>query len=79
MQMKGGNTDLLYNTGDNRREFAESLQRKHPDVVKVVFRYNRWHHEVDYTQFANNELILKKGLDIPTGINNYGMVLKCQS
>ena len=30
MTMRGGNTDTVYNTGDHRREFAESLQRQHP-------------------------------------------------
>jgi len=76
MTMAGGNTDTIYNTGDNRKEFAESLQRQHPDVVKVVFRYGRWHHDVNYKPFLNNQLIRKAGLSIPNGVNNYGMVLK---
>ena len=54
--MKGGNTDTIYNTGDNRREFAESLAQQHPDVAKVVFRYGRWHHDVDYRRFKINKL-----------------------
>ena len=77
LEMGGGNTDTIYNTGDNRREFAESLQRQHPDIVKVVWRYERWHHEVDYSRFKNNKLIKKPNLIIPDRINNYGMVLKC--
>jgi len=75
MQMKGGNTDGVYDSGDNRKEFAESLQRQHPDVVKVVWRYNRWHHEVDYSPFENNKLIKKPGIIVKDGINNYGMKL----
>jgi hypothetical protein len=76
MTMRGGNTDTIYNSGDNRLEFAQSLQRQHPDIVKVVFRYGRWHHDVNYDVFENNKLIKKDGLVIPDGINNYGMILK---
>jgi hypothetical protein len=56
MSMSGGNTDTIYAETDNRREFAESLQQQHPDVVKVVWRYNRWHHDVNYSSFRNNQL-----------------------
>lgn len=77
MQMKGGNTDTIYNTGDNRRQFAESLVEQHPDIAKVVWRYDRWHHEVDYTMFMKyNKPKLKEGIEISDEINNYGMTLK---
>lgn len=75
MTMKGGNTDTVYNTGDNRREFAESLRRQHPDVVRVVWKFGRWHHQVDYSPFKRNKLRKKEGLVIPNGIDNYGMKL----
>jgi hypothetical protein len=75
MVMKGGNTDTIYNTGDNRREFAESLKEQHPDVVDVTWKFNRWHHQVNYLPFKKNKLIKKEGLIIPKGINNYGMKL----
>jgi hypothetical protein len=77
--MKGGNTDNVYIDGDERMKFAESLQKQHPDVVKIVRRYNRWHHEVDYSQFQKphtNQLKLKKGVEIKDEINNYGMIFK---
>jgi len=73
MVMSGGNTDTIYNKGDERLEFAKSLQQQHPDVVKVVRRYNRWHHDVDYSLFQRNKLKRKESIIIPTGINNYGM------
>jgi hypothetical protein len=47
----------------------------HPDVSKVVWRFGRWHHYVDYRPFKNNRLIKKKGIVIPEGVNNYGMKL----
>lgn len=72
---KGGNTDELYKKTNNRLEFAQELQRAHPDVVKIVWKYNRWHHEVNYRPFKNNKLILKDGIEIPQGVNNYGMKL----
>jgi hypothetical protein len=75
LTMKGGNTDTIYNTGDKRREFAESLKRQHPDIVEVVWRYDRWHHQVNYSSFKKNKLIEKEGLKINDGVNNYGMKL----
>lgn len=76
MRMKGGNTDELYKD-DGRKKMAESLREQHPDIVKVVWKFNRWHHHVDYRAFKkNNKLILKPGIAIPKGINNYGMVLR---
>jgi len=40
LTMKGGNEEI-YKETDNRREFAESLQQQHPDVVKVTWKFNR--------------------------------------
>lgn len=74
-RMKGGNTCGVYSGTDNRREFAESLAKQHPDVAKVVWRFNRWHHHVDYRSFKKNKLIKKEGLVINNGVNNYGMKL----
>ena len=71
--MKGGNTDTIYNSGDNRREFAESLKKQHPDLVEVVYKFNRWHHNVNYKQFKKLKLKLKPNLNIPDKPNNYGM------
>jgi hypothetical protein len=76
MKMKGGNTDSIYNTGDMRKEFAESLKSQHPDVVEVVWKFNRWHHQVNYKPFKDNKLIKKQNLLVNKGINNYGMILK---
>jgi hypothetical protein len=75
MTQKGGNTDTIYNTEDKRKEFAESLRRQHPDIVKVIWRFNRWHHLVNYKPFAKNKLILKEGIQIENKINEYGMKL----
>lgn len=79
MTMKGGNTDTIYNTDDNRLEFAESLVRLHPDVAKVTWKFNRWHHQVNYKPFKKNKLIRKQGIEIKEGVNEYGMYLKAIS
>jgi len=76
MRMKGGNTCNVYNTTDNRKEFAQSLKNQHPDVVEVKWKFNRWHHQVDYRAFKKNKLIKKQDIQIQSGINNYGLILK---
>jgi hypothetical protein len=78
MTSKGGNTDELYRQDecfDGRLEMAKSLQRQHPDVTKIVWKWGRWQHQVDYRPFKNNRLRKKPGVEIPQGVNNYGMKL----
>jgi hypothetical protein len=77
MTMKGGNTESLYklDNADGRLLMAQSLQKQHPDVVKITRKWGRWQHQVDYRPFKFNKLIKKKGVKIPEGVNNYGMVL----
>ena len=78
MKMKGGNTDTLYKQNsrfDGRLAMARSLQRQHPDVTKVVWKWGRWQHSVDYRPFKGNQLRLRPGVVIPEGIDNFGMVL----
>lgn len=74
LTMKGGNTDELYKE-DGRLQMAQSLQRQHPDVTKIIRRWDRWQHLVDYRPFARNKLKRKPGLVIPSTPNNYGMRL----
>lgn len=79
MRYGGGNTDDLYRqdaTFDGRLEMAKSLQRQHPDVVKITRKWGRWQHQVDYRPFKGNKLIRRPGVEIPQGVNEYGMTLK---
>ncbi len=77
MTMKGGNTESLYklDNEDGRLLMAQSLQQQHPDVTQIKRRWGRWQHVVNYKPFKNNRLIKKEGIEIPEGVNNYGMVL----
>lgn len=78
MRMKGGNTEEVYGGTDDRKEFAESLQKQHPDIVKVVRKFNRWHHQVDYSVFRKNRLSLIPDKTIPCHVDNYGMILDAE-
>ena len=77
MTMKGGNTEMYQKT-NNRKEFAELLVRSHPDVARVVWKFNRWHHEVNYQPFKPNRLIRKPDYNEPKVINDYGMILRAK-
>lgn len=71
--MTGGNTEELY--GNGTLDKSAMLVNLHPDCTKLVWRFDRWHHHVDYKPFRSNALIKRDGLDVPDVINNYGMRL----
>lgn len=73
-RMTGGNTEEFY-AEEGTKAKSEMLADLHPDVASVVWRFNRWHHHVDYKPFKKNRLKRKANIDIPQGINNYGMEL----
>jgi len=78
MTAKGGNTESLYklnNGDDGRLLMAQSLQQQHPDVTKIVQKWGRWQHHVDYRPFKKNRLKFKPGIEMPEGTNNFGMKL----
>lgn len=60
--VKGGNTDKVYKKGTYNK--TKLLAIEHPDVVKMVVRYGRVHHQVDYSKFKKqNKPILKDDFD----------------
>jgi hypothetical protein len=73
-KIKGGNTAEFYD-GEGTMPKSKMLVDMHPDVSKLVWRFNRWHHHVDYSQFKKNRLIKKENINIPDIVNNYGMKL----
>ena len=72
-KLKGGNTDEFY-ADEGTLPKSQMLAEMHPDIAKVVTRFNRDHHFVNYRVFKN-KLIKKDNIKIPKGINNYGMKL----
>jgi hypothetical protein len=73
MTVQGGMTPHYQD--DGRYKMAKELQEKHPDVTKITRKWGRWQHQVDYRPFKHNKLIKKAGVEIPQGVNNYGMKL----
>lgn len=64
---------MLYAKGT--KDKSGMLKREHPDVTQLVWKWNRHHHHVDYRPFNANRLRRKPGIEIPQGVNNYGMKL----
>jgi len=76
----GGNTEEVYNADkmdyeDTTKEKTMVLYNLHPDVVRVVKRYGRWHHDVNYDQFQINKLQFVDDFEMPKSSNNYGLKL----
>jgi hypothetical protein len=70
----GGNTEVFYSK-EGTLPKSKMQVAVHPDVSKIVYRFGRIHHHVDYRPFKKNRLIRKPGIVIPEGVNNYGMKL----
>lgn len=70
-RIKGGNTDELYREGTKAK--SQMLVDLHPDVARMTWKFQRWHHHVDYRPFRKNRLIRRQGIKIPTGVNEHGM------
>lgn len=83
----GGNTKEFYHAEGILKEgqkYADNgtlakskmLVKVHPDISKLVWKFSRWHHTVDYKVFKNNKLIKKPDIKIENKINNHGLKLK---
>ena len=89
--VKGGNTEEFYHAENTDNEQfkktgyntdgtinkSKMLADLHPDVARVVWKYGRWHHYVDYGPFKKNKLRFKPGVEerLTSKPNNYGMRL----
>lgn len=76
--VKGGNTDEFYKSEGTLIK-SKVLEKLHPDVVTVTWKFSRWHHYADYTPFKNNRLSLNysnkeliENLSKLEKVNNYG-------
>ena len=71
--MRGGNTDTIYRDGTARK--SQMIVDLHPDVARLAWRFGRAHHYVDYGGFTQR-LILREGIKLERGSDDYGMVLE---
>jgi len=82
--MKGGNTDEFYHKeGDVKEgerysdtgtlEKSKMQVRVHPDCSRLVQKYGRWHHHVDYNRFKKQKLIRKTEFEWNGEVKDYGM------
>ena len=74
-QIRGGNSGEFYDK-DGTLPKSEMQVAMHPDVSKLVKRFGRWHHHVDYSSFKANRLVKRDDIEVQTGVDNHGMVLK---
>lgn len=72
-RMRGGNSTEFYDA-EGTMPKSKMIEELHPDVAKVVWRFNRWHHHVDYSHFKNNKPTLKNSI-ASCEANNFGMIL----
>lgn len=54
-RMRGGNSEDFYDV-DGTLPKSQMIADLHPDVSEVVWRFNRWHHKVNYKPFKRNLL-----------------------
>jgi hypothetical protein len=85
-RLPGGNTTEFYHaegkkvagqkyTDTGTLAKSQMVVDVHPDVSKVVRRFSRIHHHVDYSRFKTQKLIRRDDIEIPQGVNDYGMKL----
>jgi hypothetical protein len=72
-RMKGGNTEAFY-AAEGTLPKSQMLVDLHPDVSRLAYKFNRWHHHVAYKVFKNN-LLVKATDKVYSGVNNYGLKL----
>lgn len=72
--VKGGNSAEFYDEEGTYKK-SKMLEDMHPDVAKVAWKFNRWHHHVNYKPYETNKLILKDNLSFTDKTNNYSMEL----
>lgn len=70
-QMGGGNTAEFY-AREGTWPKSKMLVDAHPDVARLVWKWDRWHHHVDYSQFKNLRLIRRDDYE-PPAENPYRM------
>lgn len=72
--VKGGcNRDFYAREGTVPK--SEMQVRLHPDCSRLVFKFGRPHHSVDYRRFRHNKLVRRDDVVVRADVNDYGMTL----
>lgn len=85
--LKGGNTQEFYHAEGQRVDgshyakngtLAKSLMqvKVHPDCSRVVHKFGRVHHHVDYSRFKSQALSLRDDVRVEHSPNEYGMQVR---
>ncbi len=70
----GGNTAEFY-AQEGTLPKSRMLVRAYPKLARLVWKFNRWHHTVDYSSFQHLTLKLAEGAQVPEGVNEFGLAL----
>tara|TARA_R100000654_G_C2668677_1_gene125736 strand:+ start:53 stop:1192 length:1140 start_codon:yes stop_codon:yes gene_type:complete len=57
-KLKGGNTKEFYDKEGTKKK-SQMLEDMHPDICRITWKFNRWHHHCNYKIFSNNKPKLK--------------------
>lgn len=70
--VRGGNTDEFYSQ-EGTLPKSQMQVNLHPDVSRLVWKFRRWHHHVDYSGFKQR-LVRRPDVTLEPGIDEHGMV-----
>jgi hypothetical protein len=73
--MAGGNTSDIY-AKQGRYDVTKMLINVYPKYSRMMERFGRVHHFVDYSSFRKNKLIKTDDMVVKKGVNDYGMTIK---
>lgn len=73
--LKGGNTEAFY-AKEGTTAKSQMQVDLHPDISRMVWKFGRVHHYVDYSGFQRNRLVRVPGLQVPEAPDEYGMRLR---
>ena len=60
-KLSGGNTKEFYENEGTKKK-SQMIEDMHPNICKVTWKFNRWHHHCNYKVFVDNKPILKSKL-----------------
>lgn len=74
-RMRGGNDKVFYSV-EGTLPKSQMLVDTYPEYARLVTKWGRPHHYVDYAPFKANKLIRRPDAEIPPEPNMYGVELR---